>query len=85
MRVHINTTKSPFQRDVAHFAEAQYSDELAEEGEVAITRAPGVPFPASEDFEGKKLILNNSTHISTRHSWPSKQSKHIKRKELIEE
>lgn len=54
-RVHINATESPFQRDEAHFLEATYFDELAEDNEAVPSKPKGVPLPRWEGFEGGEL------------------------------
>lgn len=51
-RVHINATRSPFQRDKVNFLEAAYFDELTEEGEVTPARPCGVPMSIQEDLKG---------------------------------
>lgn len=73
--MHINVTGVPFQRDGAHISEAQYFDELAEEGEVAIAHPRGVQLPVWEDLEGKKIKTNSSALTSTQHSHPSKKQR----------
>lgn len=42
-----------FQRDEAHFFEAAYLDELAEDGEVIASKPRGVSLPIWEELEGK--------------------------------
>lgn len=59
-KVHINATGIPFQRDEAHFSEARYFDELAEDGEVIIAQPRGVQLPAWEDLEDNKAEINSS-------------------------
>lgn len=64
-RIHISVIESSFQRDEAHFFEAQYFVELAEEGEIAIARPRGVPLLAWEDFEGNEPDPDNCAYTST--------------------
>lgn len=59
----------------AHFSEAQYFDELTEEGEVTIAQPRGVLLPAWEDLEGKRSNANHSAQTSTQHPHPSKKQK----------
>lgn len=73
--VYINATGIPFQRDEAHFSEAQYFDEPAEEGEVIIVQPRGVLLPAWEDLEGNKMKTNPSAQTSMQHPRPSKKQK----------
>lgn len=49
--IHINANESPFQRDDAHFLEATYFDELAEDGEAVPSKSRGAPLPRWEDLE----------------------------------
>lgn len=76
--MHINTIGVPFQRDEAHFSEAQYFDELAEEGEVTIAQLRGVVLPAWEDLEGNRTKTNPSVQTSGQHPRPSKKQKNSK-------
>lgn len=77
-KVHINATGVPFQRDEAHFSEAHYFDELAEEGEVTITHPRGVQLLAWEDLKDKKTKTNSSAQTSAQHSRPSKNRRKAK-------
>lgn len=59
-KVLINATNIPFTRDEAQFSEAQYFDELAEDGEAIIVRPRGVQLSAWEDLEGNEPKYNSS-------------------------
>lgn len=65
--MHINAIGVPFQRDDAHFSEAQYFDELAEEGEVIIAQPRRVLLPAWEDLEDNRIKTNPSSQTSRQH------------------
>lgn len=82
--MHINATGVPFQRDEAHFSEAQYFDELAD-GEVTIAQPRGVQLPAWEDLEGNKAETNSSVQMLRQHSHPSKKQKKGKASEQEDE
>lgn len=83
--VHIIATESPFQGDEAHVFDAQYFDELAKEGEVAISWPQGA-FTNLGRLRRHELDPNNFAYTSTFHPRPSKQSrphsKMISRKDL---
>lgn len=52
-RINVNMIEFSFQRDEAHFFEAAYLDELAEDGEVIASKPRGVSLPIWEELEGK--------------------------------
>lgn len=68
-------TESPLQKNEAHFSEAAYFDELADEGEVAAPRPRGVQPLMWEDLEGQERRFHNSAHTSMGRPGPSKQNK----------
>lgn len=62
-------------KNEAHFSEAVYFDELAEEGQVDLAWSRGTPLLIWKHLEVQGCWPNNSAHTSTSRPGPSKQSK----------
>lgn len=64
-----------FQKDEAHFLEAAYFDELAEDGEIVTSKPRGIPLPEWKDLEEGEPRVDNSVFASTGRSRKEKQNK----------